>query len=69
MKDSNCLFRAFSHQLYGKEDMYALIRDRCCRYLELYEERLKLKLDTELSDGSFQEYLDACGIAKSGVVI
>ena len=57
VNDINNLFRAFSHQLYGKEDLYVLIRDRCCRYLELYEERFQLKLETEVSDRSFQEYL------------
>ena len=58
VNDINCLFRAFSHQLYGKEDLHGLIRDKCCRYLELYEERFELELDTEVSDGSFQEYLE-----------
>ena len=69
VNDINCLFRAFSHQLYGKEDLHALIRDRCCRYLELYEERFELELRTEVSDGSFQEYLDGLRDHQSGVVI
>ena len=33
--DGNCLFRAMSHQLYGTEECYHIIRQRCCDYIEL----------------------------------
>ena len=34
-EDGNCLFRAMSHQLYGSQDCHAIIRKRCCDYIEL----------------------------------
>ena len=34
-EDGNCLFRAMSHQLYGSQDYYEIIRKRCCDYIEL----------------------------------
>ena len=58
VKDINSLFRAFAHQLYGKEDLHAFIRNRCCRYLELYRERFQVKVDAFSNNGGFQQYLD-----------
>ena len=58
VKDSNSIFRAFAHQLYGNEDLHAFIRERCCRYLELYRERFQVSLEPDLNNGSFQQYLD-----------
>ena len=56
VKDSNSLFRALAHQLYGKEGMHGFIRDKCCRYLELYRERFQAKVGTDFN--SFEQYLD-----------
>lgn len=33
--DGNCLFRAFSHQIYGEEDHFKFIRKKCMEYLDL----------------------------------
>ena len=33
-EDGNCLFRALSHQLYGSQDFYDVIRTKCCEYIE-----------------------------------
>ena len=56
VKDRNSLFRAFAHQLYGKEDLHAFIREKCCRYFEMYRERFQATLGTDLS--GFKQYLD-----------
>ena len=58
VKDNNSLFRAFAHQLYGKEGLHGFIRDRCCRYLELYRKKFQVALATALNNGSFEDYLD-----------
>eukprot|EP00929_Paragymnodinium_shiwhaense_P049402 TRINITY_DN24919_c0_g1_i3.p1 TRINITY_DN24919_c0_g1~~TRINITY_DN24919_c0_g1_i3.p1 ORF type:complete len:348 (+),score=60.02 TRINITY_DN24919_c0_g1_i3:58-1044(+) len=31
--DGNCLFRSFSHQLYGAAEHHSMIRARCCEYM------------------------------------
>lgn len=31
--DGNCLFRAFSYQIYGKSNWHRMIRDKCMRYI------------------------------------
>ena len=57
-KDSNSLFRAFAHQLYGEQNLHGFMRDRCCRYLELYREKFELTFDSDFNIGGFQQYLD-----------
>ena len=57
-KDNNSLFRALAHQLYGKQDWHGVIRDKCCRYLELYRERFEFRLLRDFNIGGFQQYLD-----------
>ena len=57
-KDNNSLFRAFAHQLYGKQDLHGVIRDKCCHYLKLYREKFELRHDRDLNSGGFQQYLD-----------
>jgi len=32
--DGNCLFRAVAHQVYGDDSLYALVREKCCDYME-----------------------------------
>lgn len=31
--DGNCLFRSFSHQVYGSEDHHAIMRRVACDYM------------------------------------
>ena len=62
-KDINPLFRAFAHQLYAKQDWHGVIRDKCCRYHNLYREKFGLRHDRDLNIGGFQQYLDGM---KSG---
>ena len=57
-KDNNSLFRAFAHQLYGRQDLHGVIRDKCCLYLKLYREKFELRHDRDLNIGGFQQYLD-----------
>ena len=57
VKDNNSLFRAFAHQLYGKEGLHALIRDRCCSYLEIYRKKFQLAFATELNNYTFEDYV------------
>ena len=33
-EDGNCLFRSFSHQVYGKEDFHMILRQKCVQYLQ-----------------------------------
>ena len=56
--DGNNLFRVFSHQIYGDEDLHELIRDKCCRYMELYQERFVSIIETEEIEFDFSRYLD-----------
>ena len=56
--DGNNLFRAFSHQIYGVEGLHGLIRNKCCRYMELYQERYLAIIETEETDIDFSRYLD-----------
>lgn len=35
MRDGNCLFRAFSDQVYGTPEHYALVRDWCTKYISV----------------------------------
>ena len=36
--DGNCLFRAVSHQIYGTEEYYDIVRTKCCDYMEIEQE-------------------------------
>ena len=55
--DENNLFRAFAHQIYGHESLHGLIRDKCCRYLEIHQERFLLIIETEEINFDFSRYL------------
>lgn len=51
--DGNCLFRAFSDQLYGDESHYAKIRSQALSYIKTHRERF------EAFVGEFGETFDA----------
>ena len=51
-------FRAFAHQLYADQRLHGVIRDRCCRYLELYRERFQSMVNTETINCDFSHYLN-----------
>ena len=50
--DGNCLFRAVSDQVYGKEEYHDIIRQKCMDYLEIQKRFFKLFID-----GDFNEYI------------
>ena len=56
--DGNCIFSAFSHQIYGDACFHALIRDKCCDYMDLYRERFQDFIDTEKHYANFSHYLN-----------
>jgi hypothetical protein len=63
MGDGNCLFRAVAHQVYGDEEEHAVVRDRCCTYMETH--RTFFSDFVEGGDDAFDEYIrwkreDAC---------
>merc|ERR1711888_122563 len=53
LDDGNNLFRAFAHQIYGDQRLHGLIREKCCRYVEIYRERFLAIIDTEETDFDF----------------
>ena len=55
--DGNSLFRAFAHQLYGRQNEHRYIRNICCRYIELYGERFKLIIAAERNNVDLSHYL------------
>ena len=56
--DTSNLFRAISHQLYGDESLHGLIRNRCCRYLEINKERFQTVIDEDENHVGFTQYLE-----------
>ena len=58
VNDGSNLFRAFSHQIYGDQGLHGLIRDKCCRYLEIHKERFVSIIHTEESAFDFSCYLN-----------
>ena len=50
--DGNCLFRAISDQIYGTDEYYALIREKCMDYIEVQKRFFR-----EFIDGDFDEYI------------
>ena len=55
--DGNNMFRAFAHQIYGVQRLHKLIREKCCRYLEVYQERFLSIIGTEETDSDLSRYL------------
>ena len=58
--DGNCLFSAISHQVYGDVRFHKLVRQRCCDYIQLFEDRFTPYLDTRLfvANRIDQNYVD-----------
>ncbi|KAL3789106.1 hypothetical protein HJC23_008568 [Cyclotella cryptica] len=50
--DGNCLFRAISLQVYGSEDMHALVRSQCLDFMEKEQEHFQ-----DFVAESYQEYI------------
>lgn len=40
-KDGNCLFRAFSYQIYGDPKHHKLVRRKCMRYMQIERDKFK----------------------------
>ena len=56
--DGNCLFLAFSHQIYGDDRLHKIVRAKCCNYMEMHSDRFK---DFIVGQNyiDFAHYLDA----------
>ena len=50
--DGNCLFRAVSDQVYGTDEYYNIIRDKCMDYMEIQKKFFKLFIE-----GDFDDYI------------
>lgn len=50
--DGNCLYRAFSYQLFGTEDMHAEVREECFAYMIANREYFQ-----QFVDGDFDKYI------------
>lgn len=55
-EDGNCLYRAIAHQLYGNEDIYAVVKNNCMEYLELEKEFFGQFIDGGIE--KFSEYIE-----------
>eukprot|EP00949_MAST-11_sp_MAST-11-sp1_P005451 g5451.t1 len=70
--DGNCLFRSIAHQVYGREDLHALIRSYCCSYMEANAEHFALYTDTDFpryiaemrQDGVWGGHPEICAMAE-----
>ena len=56
--DGNCLFSAFAHQVYGDDSLHAIMREKCCDYMELHSEKFSEFIDTDNHYRDFAHYLD-----------
>ena len=57
-QDGNCVFSAFSHQIYGDPAFHFLIRDKCCTFMEKSREQFEPYIFTDSNLYSdFSEYL------------
>jgi OTU domain-containing protein 5 len=54
--DGNCLFRSVAHQVYGEEQLHALVRAKCCEYMEV--ERIYFEPFVEGDMADFFAYLE-----------
>ena len=63
--DGNCLFSAFAHQVYGDDSLHAIMREKCCDYMELYSEKFNEFIDTEDHYRDFSHYLDTMRILRT----
>ena len=59
--DGNCLFSAISHQVYGDICFHDLIREKCCKYMQLHATRFREFVDTDTQYVNFKDYLNQMG--------
>jgi OTU domain-containing protein 5 len=55
-EDGNCLYRSISHQIYGNEEYYEIIKKFCLEYLNIESEFFGQFINGGI--GKFAEYLD-----------
>jgi len=55
-EDGNCLYRSISHQIYGNEDYYKIIKKFCMEYLDIEKEFFGQFINGGI--GKFSEYLE-----------
>ena len=55
--DGNCLFRAIAYQVYGEEDMYHFLREKCMDYIFACRGYFKDFIDRTI-DGSVELYCE-----------
>lgn len=55
-EDGNCLYRSISHQVYGNEDYYRIVKKFCIEYLRLEREFFGQFIDGGIE--KFEEYLE-----------
>lgn len=55
-EDGNCLYRSISHQIYGNEDFYKVIKSFCMEYLDIEREFFGQFINGGLL--KFTEYLE-----------
>ena len=63
--DGNCLFGAFSHQVYGDSCFHGLIREKCCNYMKLNAANFVDFIDTDSRYLDFEDYLQYMGTLGS----
>ena len=56
--DGNCIFSAFAHQVYGDDSLHAIMREKCCDYMELHSDKFNEFIDTEDHYRDFSHYLE-----------
>ena len=55
--DGNCLFRAVAFQVYGEEEMYHFLREKCMDYVLACKDYFKDFIDVDI-DGTIEIYCD-----------
>lgn len=58
--DGNCLFRAVSHQIYGKDSKHLDLRKQCVNHMRQYKDRFKLFCETD-----FNTYLNHMQLSRT----
>ena len=53
--DGNCLFRSVAYQVYGEENMYHFMRQKCMDYIIVCRDYFKDFIDRDI-DGNIEEY-------------
>jgi OTU domain-containing protein 5 len=55
-EDGNCLYRSISHQIYGNEEYYNVIKNYCFEYLKIESEFFGQFINGGIE--KFSEYLE-----------